>query len=133
MDNNNIYTAIDSLSGLRFTGGVRASSIQDAERELGLKFAPEYRLYLEKYGQIVADGIELTGLSNKVTTSVVNATNLLRRFSDIPSNMYVIEDLEIDGIEYLQDESGKVYQYSGNRTLSLYAQSLIEYIETSKK
>lgn len=133
MAKNSIYTVIDSLHGLRYTGGVEETAIQEAEKQLALKFAPDYILYLKKYGQIEADGIELTGLSNKTTTSVVNATNLLRKLSDIPSNLYVIEDLEIDGIEYLQGESGKIYQYNGNNPLSPYASSLVEYIESSKK
>lgn len=125
--------AIENLQGLHFSGGVKDSAIHDAENQLGLKFASDYISYLKRYGQVEANGIELTGLSDKVTTSVVNATNLLRKLADIPHNMYVIEDLEIDGIEYLQDDSGKIYQYTGNKSISLYAQSLAEYIETSIK
>lgn len=47
--------------------------------------------------------------------------------------MYVIEDLGIDGIEYLQDTHGKIYQYSGCSQISMYADSLAEYIEKSQK
>jgi len=129
---HNICQIIDSLQDLHYTGGVDLSLIKKAEKQLGVEFAPEYILYLGKYGQIEATGIELTGLSNKTTTSVVYATNLLRKFGHIPYNMYVIEDLGVDGIEYLQDKSGIIYQYAGRNSLSLYALSLYDYIEKSK-
>lgn len=131
MDCNNLFIVIDRLPDLRFTGGVSELAIKEAEKQLNLMFAPEYILYLKKYGQIEANGIELTGLSSKITTSVVNATNILRKVGNIPTNMYVIEDLEIDGIEFLQDETGKIYQYIGKNKLTLYAQSLEEYIVSS--
>lgn len=133
MDKKELFNLINSLPNLRFTGGVDDLRIAEAEKNLQLKFSPDYIEYLKEFGQIEAQGIELTGLSDKSTTSVVNSTNSLRKISSIPANMYVIEDLDIDGIEYLQDALGKIYQYSGCSQISMYAVSLAEYIEKSQK
>lgn len=133
MDKKKLYNLINSLPNLRFTGGVDDLRIAKAEKDLQLKFSLEYIEYLKDFGQIEAQGIELTGLSDKCTTSVVNTTNSLRKVSSIPADMYVIEDLGIDGIEYLQDMLGRIYQYSGCSQISIYADSLAEYIEKSQK
>lgn len=133
MDKKELYDLIKSLPNLRFTGGVDDLRIDEAEKILQLKFSPEYIEYLKEFGQIEAQGIELTGLSDKSSTSVVNATNSLRKVSSISADMYVIEDLGIDGIEYLQDTLGRIYQYSGSSQISMYADSLAEYIEKSQK
>lgn len=133
MDKNLLYNLIENLPNLKFTGGVEDTRVTDAEDTLHLKFALDYVEYLRKFGQIEATGIELTGLSDKWTTSVVNATNTLRKVTSIPEDMYVIEDLEIDGIEYLQNSLGKVFQFNGGTKLSLYANSLSDYIIKSQK
>lgn len=133
MDKKELYNLINSLHNLRFTGGVDDLRIDEAEKILQLKFSPEYIEYLKEFGQIEAQGIELTGLSDKNSTSVVNTTNSLRKISSIPADMYVIEDLGIDGIEYLQDALGKIYQLSGCSKISMYANSLAEYIKKSQK
>ncbi len=133
MDKNSLYYIIDHLPNLRYTGGVDDVCIDNAEKELQLKFSHEYIEYLRKYGQLEAHGIELTGLSDKRMTSVVYATISLRKIGLIPSDMYVVEDLEIDGIEYLQDSVGNIYQYNGRSGISKYAESLAEYIVKSQK
>lgn len=127
-----LYNIISNLHHLRYTGGVDDLSIAEAEKTLQLKFATEYIEYLKEFGQIEAQGIELTGLSDKCSTSVINATNSLRKVASIPEDLYVIEDLGIDGIEYLQDVQGKIYQYSGRSQISMYADSLVEYINKSQ-
>lgn len=133
MDNNTLYNLIDSLPGLKFTGGVSTDVISNAEAELGISFAPDFISYLKRYGQIEANGLEIMGISNKISTSVVNATIQLRKFGNLPKMFYVIEDLEIDGIVYVQDFSGRVYQYVIGGTPRLYALSLIEYLKMASK
>lgn len=51
--------------------------------------------------------------------------------SNIPANMYVIENIAIDGIIALQDETGKVYTITPNGTPKLSYNSLSEYVEKS--
>ena len=97
-----------------------------------LSFLNSIKFYLKEFGQIEAEGIELTGISNKVTTSVVKVTKSLRNISSVPSSMYVIEDLGIDDIYYLQDKDGSIYQFKVGGKPIFYTQSLFKYIEKSK-
>lgn len=133
MDKESLYQVIDTLTGLKYTGGVTDIQIADVESELGITFAQDFIFYLQKYGQMEASGIELMGISNRTTTSVANATRSFRKICSLRKDLYVIEDLGIDGIEYLQDKSGKVYQFITGSAPRLYSSSLIEYIKQSTK
>lgn len=89
-----------------------AEEIMAAEKELGLKFADDYIKCVSKYGVLSANGIELTGITEYEDFSVVAVTQQERELdwnNIIPPNMYVIENLGIDGLIALQDETGTVY------------------------
>lgn len=128
-----LISRIEQLQGLRFTGGVSSEDISDAETLLNLTFAEDYKLYLSKFGQIVAEGIELSGLSNKRLTSVVVLTQDERKMLSIPPKHYVIENVGIDGLIYSQDATGAVYQLLPNRPIVKVADSLLQYIESINK
>lgn len=132
MDKNIFYNLIKELPSLYCTGGINEKAIADAEKELSLDFAKDYYFYLKEFGQIEAEGIELTGISNKVTTSVVKVTKSLRDISSVPSSMYVIEDLGIDDIYYLQDKEGTIYQFKIGGKPIFYTQSLFDYIKKTQ-
>lgn len=128
-----LISRIEQLQGLRFTGGVSSEDISDAETLLNLTFAEDYKLYLSKFGQIEAEGIELSGLSNKRLTSVVVLTQDERKMLSIPLKHYVIENVGIDGLIYSQDATGAVYQLLPNRPIVKVADSLLQYIESINK
>lgn len=128
-----LISRIEQLQGLRFTGGVSSEDISDAETLLNLTFAEDYKLYLSKFGQIEAEGIELSGLSNKRLTSVVVVTQNERKMLSIPPKHYVIENVGIDGLIYSQDATGAVYQILPNRPIVKVADSLLQYIESINK
>lgn len=128
-----LISRIEQLQGLRFTGGVSSEDISDAETLLDLTFAEDYKLYLSKFGQIEAEGIELSGLSNKRLTSVVVLTQDERKMLSIPPKHYVIENVGIDGLIYSQDATGAVYQLLPNRPIVKVANSLLQYIESINK
>lgn len=128
-----LISRIEQLQGLRFTGGVSSEDISDAETLLNLTFAEDYKLYLSKFGQIEAEGIELSGLSNKRLTSVVVLTQDERKIFSIPLKHYVIENVGIDGLIYSQDATGAVYQLLPNRPIVKVADSLLQYIESINK
>ena len=128
-----LISRIEQLHGLRFTGGVSSEDISDAETLLNLTFAEDYKLYLSKFGQIEAEGIELSGLSNKRLTSVVVLTQDERKMLSIPPKHYVIENVGIDGLIYSQDATGAVYQLLPNRPIVKVADSLLQYIESINK
>lgn len=127
---DNIITKLD---GAVISGGVEINSIQDAENILQLSFSKEYTEYLLKYGQIEAKGIELSGISSKILTSVVDLTLKERVDESFPMNHYVIEDIGIDGIVYTQDNSGRIYQHMPHVRPVKVADSLTEYINNSLK
>lgn len=128
-----LISRIEQLQGLRFTGGVSSEDISDAETLLNLTFAEDYKLYLSRFGQIEAEGIELSGLSNKRLTSVVVLTQDERKMLSIPPKHYVIENVGIDGLIYSQDATGAVYQLFPNRPIVKVADSLLQYIESINK
>lgn len=128
-----LISRIEQLQGLRFTGGVSSEDISDAETLLNLTFAEDYKLYLSKFGQIEAEGIELSGLSNKRLTSVVVLTQDERTMLSIPPKHYVIENVGIDGLIYSQDATGAIYQLLPNRPIVKVADSLLQYIESINK
>lgn len=124
---------IELLPGLQFTGGATSEEISDAETSLNLTFAEDYKLYLSKFGQVEADGIELSGLSNKRLTSVVLLTQNERKILAIPPNHYVIENIGVDGLIYTQDATGAVFLLLPNRPIVKVADSLMQYIESINK
>ena len=124
---------IHTLPGLQWTGGVTEDKIRDAESILNLSFAEDFKAYLSEFGQISANGIELTGLSDRMFTSVVNLTQNERKLLSIPANHYVIEDIGVDGLIYTQDNAGAVYQLLPNRPITKIADNLELYIKSTIK
>ena len=115
---------------------IKPASIQDienAEKELGLKFSNEYKELLKKYGAIEYNGHEFTGLCVSKYKNVINSTktnwdlNLI-----VPHNMYVIEDTHIDGIVIWQDNNGIIYESRPEyKTIKKVALSLYDYIKNN--
>ena len=124
---------IHSLPGLQWTGGVTEDEIRDAESILNLSFAEDFKVYLSEFGQISANGIELTGLSDRKFTSVVNLTQNERELLSIPTNHYVIEDIGVDGLIYTQDNTGSVYLILPNRPITKVSANLVQYIKSTQQ
>lgn len=106
-----IIEVISKLECLHHLKPATTEEIMAAEKTLGLKFADDYIKYVSKYGVICAMGMELTGITEHEELSVVAITQQERELdcNNIPPNMYVIENLGIDGLIALQDETGTVY------------------------
>lgn len=127
-----IIQIISNLENMRFIKPASMEQIIEAEKELGVSFAKDYTKYVEKYGVISARGIELTGVTTHERLSVVFVTKKERDLNtNIPANMYVIENVAIEGIVVLQDETGKVYMVTPNKHPKLIFNSLSEYVENS--
>ena len=127
-----IIQIISNLEDMQFIKPASMEQIIEAEKELGVSFADDYTKYVKKYGVISARGIELTGVTTHERLSVVSVTKKERNMnSNIPANMYVIENIAIDGIIALQDETGKVYTITPSGTPKLSYNSLSEYVEKS--
>jgi hypothetical protein len=60
---SNIIQTIQELPKLLPLKPASATEISEAEKQLGLRFADEYKEYLSAIGAILAYGIELTGIA----------------------------------------------------------------------
>lgn len=126
-----IIDIVNSLPELLSTGAADGEAIKRAEKELNLKFASEYKEYLGEFGSVLADDIEITGIAKSKNRNVVAVT--LREWElnpQVEHNLYVVENLGIDGIIIWQDESGRVYESTPNNKPKKIADSLADYIES---
>lgn len=127
----NIIEIIKSFDDYIGGTGCCEKQIGNAEKQLGLLFAEDYRLYLRKVGLAYFNGHELTGIGNIDRLNVVTVTQQKKSsYAGIPDRLYVIEDIGIDGVLMWQSQEGAIYQsLPGNKIEKVY-DSLIEYIET---
>lgn len=126
-----ICNFLEKQEGLVFVCGKDDDSISEAENMLKVSFTDEYKSYLRKYGAASYDGHELTGLIRSKRLNVVDCTIKQREENDcMLPDMYVVENLGIDGIVVLQASDGKVYMlYSYDNEISKVANSLLEYLK----
>lgn len=127
-----IIEMLKGVENLRFTKPATIEEISAAEQKLGLKFADDYIKCLLHYGVVFLESIDLMGITDVKYASVVHNTIQEKSFdchSQVPSNMYVIENVGIDGLLVWQDESGVVYHTLPWQEPEKYANSLAEYIE----
>ena len=114
-----------------FIGGTgrTEAEIKSAEKELGINFAPDYKIYLKEIGLACFDGHELTGICEDPRLDVVHVTKDQWENNPEAKNYYVIEEANIDAIVIWQDFSGKIYMTEGNSKPKLIADSLAAYIQ----
>lgn len=112
--------------------GADEKDISAAEKALNIKFAKDYREYLNKYGVASFDGHELTGITSSKRLNVVNVTleqrELFRDFCKETKSCYVVEEANIDGIVIWQAESGEIYECAPNIKAKKIYNSLSEYV-----
>lgn len=112
--------------------GATIVDIKDAEKELGIVFANDYRDYLEAFSIASADGHEFTGIINSDRLNVAYVTKLeKKKNSKVSNSMYVVERLDIDGIVIWQSENGKIYQTIEQSKPEEIYMSFYEYIEST--
>ena len=120
----------EKLDFVAFPSGASVQKILDAESSLSLKFSNDYKEYTKKFGAASFDGHELTGVVESKRLSVVENTIRKRKIDkNLPLDFYVIEDLGIDGLTILQNETGHIYLYSSGNNMKKIANSLMEYFD----
>lgn len=129
--NNNVLLTMSNLEDLRFLKPATEVEVKTAEKELGVVFAEDYKEYVLKYGVISARGIELTGVTSAKRLDVVTVTKAERELANIPHDMYVIENVAIDGIVVLQNTAGEVFSIAPHEPLKRICSSLSEYVENA--
>ena len=125
----NILEIIKSLKDVRSLGGANEAQILEAESLVGIKFANEFKEYAKEYGAISAYGLELCGVCNSKRLDAASVTLEERELNkNFPNDMYVVENLGIDGILILQNEKGEVFEISPNAKPKKIYNSLADYL-----
>lgn len=128
-----IIEVIENLPDLLPLKPAANEEIAKAEKELNLSFSAEYKEYLAKFGAILADGTELTGIAKSEHRDVVKVTKSDWEINkEVPHNLYVVEDTRVDGIVVWQDSEGKIYKSSPNSGVKEIGDSLADYLNTKK-
>lgn len=128
-----ISDVIKALPDLLPLKPVTNQQITDAELQLRVSFDDEFKAYVKEFGAIMAEGIELTGITKSEYRNVVSITQRERGLNpNVPNTMYVIENTYVDGIVIWQDSKGNIFQTKPNSKPKKIASSLIEYIEKHK-
>ncbi len=127
-----LLDAFASKTSLLSGKGATPEQVSQAELELGLSFSDEYQEYLIQYGIAAFDGHEMTGLSQSKRLNVVSVTSDARKkYPDLPSNLYVVEDTGVEELIILQSSDGEVFGCAPNYRLEKLSDSLSEYISNS--
>ena len=128
---NEIWNQIAAESILKNTHGATNEEIINAEKQLGLSFAADYREFLSVVGACMVNGHEIVGICPFADMQVVPVTLAERENNPtVPQNWYVLEQAHIDGITIWQDETGTIYQLAPNATPSKLADGLLEYLKS---
>ncbi|SEP65820.1 SMI1-KNR4 cell-wall [Lachnospiraceae bacterium RM5] len=123
---------LDNCADLYTTVGVSDEKIKEAEKNLELSFSKEYIEYLLKYGIASASGHEFTGLGKIKRLDVVEVTMSNKKANvNVPKDLYVIEECNIDDIVIWQSEKGNIYMTTGDSKPKKIYSSLLEYIKKS--
>lgn len=131
---SNIVNLINTLPNLLSLKPATKTQITDAEIQLRVRFADEYKEYLSHFGAIMADGIELTGIAKSEYRNVVALTKQEWELNPkVPHKLYVVENSYIDGIIIWQDSNGHIYKTNPNSEPQQIADSLAEYIKSRTK
>lgn len=109
--------------------GASAADIETAERELGLRFAKDYRKYVAQFGAASFSNRELTGVCQSARLNVVAVTIYERSKVSVPEDWYVIEQTNIDSIVIWQAATGAVYKTMPGYQPERICNSLAEYIQ----
>lgn len=126
---SDIIETIRELPDLLSLKPASEKDIVAAEIRLGFRFSEDYHAYLAAFGAIMAQGIELTGIANAKSRSVVEVTKAAWELnSQVPNTMYVVEDTGVDGRVIWQDQDGGIYQTMPETPPEKIAASLNDYI-----
>lgn len=129
-----IIEVINNLDNLLALKSATMDDVENVEIELALPLAEEYKEYLLKFGAIIADNVELTGIAKSKNRDVVQVTKREWAANNkISHKLYVVENIGIDGIIVWQDSSGKVYESRPNHGATQIADSLAEYLKSKNK
>lgn len=114
-------------------GAASKEQIAEAEKELQLEFAADYKEYLSAFGAATFCGKELTGICSSERLSVIAVTKRARSYYKcFPDDAYVIEEMLFDHFLVIQKADGSVFSYGPNDSEEPLADSLSLYLFPQK-
>ena len=126
----NAFNKIIEKFKLYKTVGASEELILEAERQLNLKFAEDYKEYLSIYGTISFGSTELTGLNIDSYANVVSVTlKEEQRDKYFPRDSIVLENIGIEGLLILQQKDGEVYEWQNGEKGAIF-EDLNQYLES---
>ena len=128
---NTIIEELNKKRNFYCEQGASTERIKNAEEALGLRFAGDYKEYLQQFGSVSCGGHELTGLSEDAELDVIKATiKNLEKNQKVSMPLYVVEETHIDGIVIWQSESGEIFKTENKESPEKIYESLTEYVST---
>jgi hypothetical protein len=116
--------------GFMCLNGASEKQVETAEKELSLKFATDYKDYVNMMGAATFNGHELTGVCSSDRLNVVSVTKEERILAvEVPNDWYVLEQVHIDGIVIWQEMTGNIYRTVPNGKTEKIARCIAEYCE----
>ncbi len=111
--------------------GASIEMIKKAEEVLNLRFADDYKEYLQQFGSVSCGGHELTGVSEDPELDVVKVTTKNRKKNkNVSMPLYVVEETHIDGRVIWQSETGEIFKTEYKEAPEIIFGSLTEYVAT---
>lgn len=128
----NIIEKFQTVPDLLHGTGTSKENVGEAENELGVSFAPDYKEYLLQYGTVAYDGHEWTGISQSKRINVVSVTKEDREYLGdlVPADFYVVEEAGIDNIIIWQNSTGELFETLGRQKPLKIHDCLADYIES---
>jgi len=127
---NNVIDYLKNKGDLLTGKAVSEEEICEIEEQLGVRFANDYRIIVNKYGFVCVAGHEITGITSAKRLNVYEVTTKERtNVSYDLQDLYVIEQTHIDGIVIWQSSSGAIYQTVGDSKPEKIADSIEGYIK----
>ena len=124
-----IVDKLKSVPDLLHLNGCVTSQIRDAQQALGIVFPEEYVEYVKEFGAVSFYGTEWTGLNVSGSLNVVTATMQERRLdSSFPNDVFLLENIGVDGLMIVMGEDGKIYSFQHGKKAFLY-NSVCEYLD----
>lgn len=125
----NIVNVLKGQASFRSLGQVAIEEIKKVEQDLRLKFAEEYKTYVQEFGAVTFDGHELTGICSFPRLNVMNVSEEEWSLNPyVPKDWYVIEQTNMDGAVIWQRTDGTVFQTVQGGKPKQIAESLADYI-----
>lgn len=111
--------------------GASIEMIKKAEEVLNLRFADDYKEYLQQFGSVSCGGHELTGVSEDPELDVVKVTiKNLEKNKKVSIPLYVVEETHMDGRVIWQSETGEIFKTEYKEAPEKIFGSLTEYVST---